>query len=347
MLPPAHSKPLAPVAPTEKFAPVASTAALAPVIPVTAYAETADGSAGSFMPAQRRGVFAWSKRVRWSVAASVVLLIAVVVGAIAFAQMFAANNQAAQALAASVAELEAAEAEATQPYALMESAIAEYDDAVLGARAAADSAGPALASVAGMVDEPALVAANAALAALVAQLDGTPLAAPPAAYERGDVDMTDLDAIAAATETARDHAEKVATATREARAAQAALLEKVTALTAAQVALGSLLPSSGVVMVGENERADQSFQDAVIAASVAVPAAQAAGGSGDAELLAYSAAVTALRADQARAESERFTTPVTPPTNTNPAPAPEPPAPVPIPEPTIPVPVPTRRRHRP
>ena len=127
--------------------------------------------------------------------------------------------------------------------------------------------------------------------------------------------MTDLDEIAAATQTASNRAERIATATREARAAQAALVEKVAALTAAQVALGSSLPATAVIIVGENPQAEQSFRDAVIAASVAVPAAQAAGGSGDAELLAYAAAVTALRADQARAQDERSTTPVTPPSD--------------------------------
>ena len=118
-------------------------------------------------------------------------------------------------LAASVAELEAAEADATEPYGLMEAAFADYDAAVLSARAAADSAAPALASVAGMADETALAAANAALAALVAQLDTTTPAAPPGPYERGDVDMTDVDELAAATQTATNRAERIATATRE------------------------------------------------------------------------------------------------------------------------------------
>ena len=77
----------------------------------------------------------------------------------------------------------------------MEDAIAEYDAAVVSSRAVADSAGPPLAAVAGMTDEAALAAANAALAALIAQLDTTTLAAPPAAYARGDLDLTDIDAV--------------------------------------------------------------------------------------------------------------------------------------------------------
>ena len=336
--PEGHSGALAAVGLADVFAPAATTAAYAPPAAATED-ETFIGSTGSFQPARRRGVFAWSKRVRWSVAASVVLLVAVVVASVMLAQTLAANDRAAQAVAASVAELESAEADATEPYGLMEAAIAEYDAAVLSARAAADGAAPALASVAGMADETALAAANAALAALVAQLDTTTPAAPPGPYERGDVDMTDVDELAAATQTATNRAERIATATREWRAAKAALAEKVAALTAAQVALGSSLPATAVIIVDANQQAEQSFRDAVIAASVAVGAAQAAGGSGDAELLAFAAAVTALRADEARAQDERSSTPVTPP-RTNPAPAPAP-VPVPVPPAPEPAPIPT------
>ena len=303
--------------------------------------------AGSFFPAERRGIRGWSSRVRWSVAVSIVLLIGVVAGSIVIAQNIAANNLAAQELAAAVAELEAAEASAADPQPLLDEAVRQYDDTVTTAQATADSAASPIAAVAGMAAQPVLDASNAALAALVAQLA---IALPddlPDLYARGDVDMTDIDEVKAATKTANNHVELVTTATREVRAAQTALVEKLDALRAAQVALGASLPETAVLIVGENKRALQSFRDAVIAASVAVPAAQNAGGSGDAELLAYAAAVTALRNDQTRAENG--TTPVTPPT-TNPAPAPEPvpqpPAPVettpPAPQPTdTPAPTPT------
>lgn len=128
------------------------------------------------------------------------------------------------------------------------------------------------------------------------------------------------------------------------RATQAALQEKLDALRAAQMTLGASLPETAVLIVGENRRALQTFRDAVIAASVAVPAAQNAGGSGDAEMLAYAAAVTALRDDQTRAVTD--VTPVAPPTTVAPPPATEPPpAPVPVPptpeESSIPTPTPT------
>ena len=85
-----------------------------------------------------------------------------------------------------------------------------------------------------MTDDAALAAANAALAALVAQLGRTGLAEPPEPYERGEIDMTDIDEIVAATEVADAHAERVTAATREAIAAQAALVAEVDALRVAR-----------------------------------------------------------------------------------------------------------------
>jgi hypothetical protein len=277
------------------------------------------------------------------VAVSIVLLIGVVVASVVIAQTISANNVAARELAAAVADLEAAEETATQPQSVLDAAVKKYDETVEMARATADSAGPPLAAIAGMAAQPLLDASNATLAALVAQLDASTLDDMPEPYERGDVDVTDIEEVRAATTIAEDHADLVTTATREVTTAQAALQEKLDALRAAQVVLGGSLPETAVVIVGENPDALQSFRDAVIAASVAVPAAQNAGGSGDAELLAYAAAVTALRGDQARAIAEGLV--YTPPsTETNPAPNPAPapdPVPPPAPEPTTPAPDPT------
>ncbi len=327
----------------------ASVAAAAAAAPAAAspVGTTPASSTGAFYPAERRGIRAWSTRVRWSVAVSIVLLIGVVVGSVLIAQNIAANNVAAQELAAAVAELEGAEAAATDPEPLLDEAVSQYEDTVASAQATADSAGPPLAAIAGMAAQPLLDASNAALAALIAQLAAADLGDVPDPYERGDVDMADIDELKAATKIAEAHAGLVTTATREVRAAQTALQEKVDALRVAQVALGASLPETAVVIEGENRRALQSFRDAVVAASVAVPAAQNAGGSGDAELLAYAAAVTALREDQVRAEND--VTPVTPVRPANPAPLPQPttdpapapePAPEPQPEPSTPAPEP-------
>ena len=274
-------------------------------------------------------------------AVSIVLLIGVVVASVVIAQSISANNVAARELAAAVADLEAAEETATQPQSVLDAAVKKYDDTVESARATADSAGPPLAAIPGMAAQPLLDASNAALAALVAQLDASTLDDPPEPYERGDVDVTRHRRGAGGDDRSPTTTRScVTTATREVTAAQAALQEKLDALRAAQVALGASLPETAVVIVGENPDALQSFRDAVIAASVAVPAAQNAGGSGDAELLAYAAAVTALRGDQARAIAEErgvhaAATDRTPAPDPAPDPAPAPdPVPAPPPEPS-------------
>ena len=323
------------VGPGTKTAMPAAVAARAMAEPTAVLGATSNAApAGSFPSAERRGIRGWSSRVRWSVAVAIVLLIGVVVGSVAIAQTIAADNLAAQELAAAVADLEAAEESAADPQPVLDEAVTQYEDTVAIAQATADSAAPPLAAVAGMAAQPVLDASNAALAALVAQLAAAPPADLPELYERDDIDVGDIEAVKAATKTANDHVGLITTATREVRAAQAALQEKLDALRAAQMTLGASLPETAVLIVAENRRALQTFRDAVIAASVAVPTAQNAGGSGDAELLAYAAAVTALRDDQTRAVTD--VTPVTPPA-TEPPPAPDP-APAPVPEPVPPAP---------
>jgi len=263
--------------------------------------------------ARQPGRAGWRTRVGWLAAASVVLLITVIAVVVAAVSLAPApevtSNQAAPT--ADVTELEAAEADATQSYSSMQTAIAQHKDAALGAKASAASAAPAFAAVAGMTDEATLTAANAALAAVTAQLTGAALAAPPDPYARGDVDLTSVDDIAAAAKTAGNRAAEFVTATEEAQAARTALIEKVAALDAARLALGSSLPKAAETIVAQNGRPAQTFKDAVIAASVAVSAAQGAGTWGDAELLAYAAAVTALRQEQVRAPAPQ-PTPVAP-----------------------------------
>ena len=321
--PEGHSGALAAVGLSDVFAPAATTAAYAPPAAATED-ETLIGSTGSFQPARRRGALCVEQTRA---------LVCCGIRRAARCSRRGDRSSSRRRSPRTTAQPKPSPQRSPswrpprqtppQPYAIMESAFADYDAAVLSARAAADSAGPALASVAGMTDEAPLAAANAALAALVAQLDDTTLAAPPEPYERGEVDVTDLDQIAAATQTASNRAQVIATATREARAAQAALVEKVAALTAAQV-------SARIFAAGD--RGDHRRREP--AGRAELPRcghrrvgrrARRPGGrrSGDAELLAYAAAVTALRADEARAQDERSTTPVTPP-RTNPAPVPVP-----------------------
>ena len=308
-------------------------------------AAAAQAAQGEFASTPR-GMRAWSKGTWWAVGTAVVLILALVGGSIYVSQLLQA--QAAQ-LETATAEFEAAADAADNPVPAMEAAYAEYDTAAAAARAAADSAAPALAAVAGMSDQAALDAANAAAGAIIPLLDSTTLPERPAVYTAPEAaSFDDLQAAESATADARGYSADVTAVTEEVKAATAAVTQHVTALTEAQRALGATLPATAEAIAADNDLAWQEFRDGVIAAAAAVGSAQSAGASGDAELLAYAAAVTALREDQLRAEeqaSRRFySAPVTPEPQPEPvAPAqeqappavtPVEPAPVPSPSPS-------------
>ena len=306
---------------------------------------------GTFGPASsrtgvRRVLFGSRARTAVSVIASVVLVAAIVGGAGYAAQSIAAQNR----LVAAQTALEAAEAAIEGPATTLDTAFADYEASKVAARAMADETTPSLAAVAGMTDQSALDAANAALAELVAALDADGPPAAPAPYEPAAV-TSDPDEVAGAAQSARDYADEVKARIRDVQAVTTGVKGKTAALTVALNALGASLPATAALIAGQYPLAEQSFRDAVVAAAVAVGAAQGAGGSGDAELLVYAAAVTALRADQERAVAEAAdkvrtrprtgtTNPVTPTTPAPTTPPPTPPAPSPSPSPT-PTPTPT------
>lgn len=308
-------------------------------------AAAAQAAKGEFASTPR-GMRAWSKGTWWAVGSAVVLVLALVGGSVYVSQLLQAQ---AQQLETATAEFEAAADAADDPVPAMEAAYAEYDTTAAAARAAADSAAPALAAVAGMSDQAALDAANAAAGAIIPLLDSTTLPERPAAYAPPEAASFDgLQAAESATADARAYASDVTAVTEEVKAATAAVTQHVTALTEAQRALGATLPATAEAIAAENDLARQQFREDVIAAAAAIGAAQSAGASGDAELLAYAAAVAALREAQQRAEEEAsrrfYSAPVTPEPQPEPvaptqeqAPPAEQPQPVPAPEPTEPV----------
>jgi hypothetical protein len=301
--------------------------------------EPAHGS-GTFAPPRRarRGVrgalFGSRARTITSVTASVVLIAALVAGVVYGAQTVAASARLSEARTA----LESAEAALDSPADVMASAYDAYDATAATAQAMTDAAAPALAAVAGTADQAALDAANAASAALVAGLASEVPPPPPAEYVRADVDVSDIDEVAAAEKSALEYAGDVLATINAAEKANNALRGHVTAFETALDALGASLPPTAAAIAEENPLAEQSFRDAVIAAADAVVAARAAGQLGDTELLAYAAAVTALREDQQRAVDEAKARNVTRPRSggtTSPTPTPTPtPTPSATPEPT-------------
>lgn len=284
---------------------------------------------GSFGTAPPRGPLT-SPRARWTAVIAVALITLVVAGSLYAAQTFASN---AERLQEAVAEYESEAERADAGGADVEAAAAAYDATARAARAAADAAGPALAALAGMCDQAALDAAGTALQSLVDILEAAIPPQGPGEFSARDVaDLADIESVELATAAARAHTEQNATAASEIELARLAVEEKAAALTAAQRALGATLPATAETIVDENPLAADELQAAVLDGAAAVAAAQAAGGSGDAEMLVYSAAVTALREDQARAEAAREARPAPRP-EPEPEPAPDP-APVPQPEPT-------------
>ncbi|MGN6218380.1 MAG: hypothetical protein ACTHNQ_02665 [Microbacterium sp.] len=278
-----------------------------------------------------RGVRAWRKGVWWAIGSSVVL-VGALVGAAAYVAQITAAQEAE--LAAAIADVEEAADDAGPPVSAMDAAYADYETKAAAARGAAESAGAALSAVGGMADQPTLDAATSAQGALVALLDSAVLPEHPEEYSPPRAEtIDDVTEAKAAVAQAHRYVTAVEDATAQVIAATAALAQQATVLADAQRALGASLPATAESINEQNPRALESFRDAVTNAAAAVGAAQAAGGSGDAELQAYAAAVAALRADQLRAEeaaSRRV-----PPANPAPAPQPTPePAPTPTPEPT-------------
>lgn len=336
--------------------PVAAATAGAPaVLPVAADAPAAAGpgaGSGAGAPSWHgqfgsapRGMRAWGRGAWWAVGISVALVAVLVAASVYVAQTVAAQEAE---MRAAVADFEEAVVAAEQPVPAMDAAFAEYETAAAAARAAGEGAGPALAAVAGMSDQAALDAAVAANAAVIALLDTATLPERPAEHTPPDAaTIADVAAAERAAASARAYEQEVVETTAAVVAATTAVTEHVAALAGARRALGAGLPATAEAIVDDNPLADAALGDGVVASAAAVGAAQAAGGSGDPELLAYAAAVTALRDGQLRAEEAASRREPEPQPEPDPQPEPQPepppqpqPEPQPVPEPTEAVPTP-------
>lgn len=290
----------------------------------------------------RGALFGSAPRVFFSVAAAVLLVAAIVIGAVFGAQTLAANARLADARKA----LSAAQASVAQPATDLASATTAYDATAKAARATSDASKTVLAALAGTTDGKPLAAAVAANAAL-AQALAVPAPVAPEPYTPAHIDTSDVTAVIAETHRAREAVGTLTSTTTTLKTATSDIGRLLAALTSAKKVLGSSLPKTASILIVEDDQAAQSFRDDVTAKAAAVVRAQAAGKSGDAELIAWAAAVKALRADQARAVSNSgSTTPNSGGSNqgtnqgtTSPTPSPAP-KPTPKPSPT-PTPTPT------
>jgi hypothetical protein len=241
-----------------------------------------------------------SRTMGWGVVAASVII----GGAVAIAGTLTVQSaQARDQLAAAVADVEEAEALIPAAQRALDAATADY--AALGAERteAVAAVAPVLARLVGMSDDAARAAAQTALDALSAEVDATPAGAP-ADYTRGDVDSTDLEALGAAVEDADAYRQGIESATSRVRADAAAREERIGAVQSAVLALGATLPSSADRIVAENPLPPGELRDAAIAAAAAAAAADDRAAS-LAAMDAYTAAVAALRDEQARMAAEQ------------------------------------------
>lgn len=208
----------------------------------------------------------------------------------------------------------------------------------------ADELEAALSLLHGSSDEVARAVAVQAAAEHRGALDAAVLPELPAPYVRDEIDVRSESEVATARREVADERATLDALRRELSAMESAITARRAELaTARRTFLDTLLPYADALAL-ENSAADAPFRTAVIDAASAVAAAE--GTPAEDVLLAYVAAVTALREDHARAieaareaaEQERRppdeAPPVPEPTPPPPEPAPPPPPPPPPPEPT-------------
>jgi len=254
--------------------------------------------AGGAPKMPRRG----HKRTDWLNVSFAVLAVAVVavVGVFGGIQLANASPAASALRALSVDEASLANGEQA-----IQSGITRIDTLATEARAEADSVEPALTAIEGYVDEPARTAAAQAIANLRAGLDAVEPPAMPEPYARpAGLNTDDLAEVGAQIDVVRERSDAITGLTEEVRTVRGQVVALREAFVGSMAALGATFPTAAEAEIEEYGQADQSFIDAVAAAAAAVPAAQAAGGLGVAEMSAYPALVDALRLDHERAIAE-------------------------------------------
>lgn len=284
----------------------------------------------------RGALFGTRARTFVSTAVAVLAIAVIALGAFVGVRTFLDASELEQASA----ELQSAEGAAETADSLVAASVARLDESAAAALGAIDGTGPALDAVDGLIDAALLAAARAALAELQATVDDEPPGIPDP-YETASLDDVSAVEVREATEDADEHAARVQLAIADLDSSADALDRGTSALHDALRAIGASLGPLAAALLLENDLAEVEFRDAVTAAATAVVDVQSDGWNGSRELVAFAAAVTALRENQALMEEEEAGTPVRPRTNTGtgggtttptePAPAP---APQPEPSPT-------------
>lgn len=319
-----------PASPTTQI----SAASIAQVFTRPVQVVRTDESAGPAVPPPRpaREIRPAKRAVtplkRWIIGGSAVLAAsALVVGAV----VVIADVRERQELQAAQQLLATSEADLTAARESAEQSASEVASVTAAGLARATEMEQTLESLTGYVDEPARVAALAAVNTYRAGLTAL-VPADLAVAESTAAHPASLDDVTEAVSEARAATTTANNADKESTAAKQTVADLDAAFTAAIATFGATIPASTEAEIASAPDAVETLRSAVTAAVSAITAAQSAGDLGVAQLQALPAAIDAMRADQVaneRAETPR--SPTTPRGSVRPQPS----TPT-VPDPTVP-----------
>lgn len=239
-------------------------------------------------------------RHRLMVTSAILVMVLVGVGAVLGFRQFAADGPTDESRASLVAGQKALEADLRE----LDSA---RGDAVALKQASLDDAAhleATLAQLAGFADAPALANTTQAVAGHRAGLEAVVMPELPDADILGDVGSHAADGVDAEWEQVRQWRATVAELITEVERIQPRVTAMDAMLAEATEAFAATFPAHAHVLLAENPLASEAFREALPPAATAVIASVVGVRFGTAEVQAYVAAVTALRADNDRALAE-------------------------------------------
>jgi peptidoglycan DL-endopeptidase CwlO len=237
------------------------------------------------------------------VAVVAVLAVVGIVGVAGYQQL---SRNPADEVAANLREQEA---ELQNAALTLDTSTALLESTVEAAEARVTTITPALTTLADKTDASVWQPAEAARAALAVAVDDTAVPALPEAYERPSVDVSTLEGVARALDVVTASQLAIDELLAQVRAERGRLAAAVERFDEAVSGLGATVPDAAELAVAENSLASATFRDAVTTAAERVVADQRTGDLGVNALLAYAAAVDALRAEHTRVDNLPQTAP--------------------------------------
>jgi len=233
-----------------------------------------------------------------NVVVAVLAVLALIVASIVAGVVIASSSPETDALR-TLSQTEAVLANDTQA---VNAEIGRVDQARADGIAHAQQLTLPLEQLAGMSDNAALSAAETARGEYLTALEE--LVVPPTVepYVLPPVDEESLSSIGAAIDEVATRSTEVSAIADEVADLRTQVFALDRSLAAAMATFAATVPTSAAVIVAENPDAEDSFRQTVTETADAVAASALATPASIATLPAYSTAVTALRADQERAE---------------------------------------------